>query len=266
MDDTYGINGKNRKLLYSLNSSGKNSFSVREASEILELPPDKTRLILSYFERRGWLARVKRGLYVSVPLGTANPHEYREAPWLVAGRVFSPCYIGGWSAAEYWELTEQIFNSVYVVTSRPFRSRITNVQGTDFVLKFRKKIILDHTKGVWIGNEKVFVSGPAQTVVDILDDPAAGAGIRHSADIVEAYFRSDAVNEDELLARIGEYGNRTIYKRLGFILESLGLSSAGFVEICRKNISRGYSVLDPTIKIKGTYSRRWNLRVNAGIK
>jgi len=266
MADTFGINKKNRKLLYYLNSSGKNLFSVREASEILELPADKTRLILSYFERRGWLTRVKPGLYVSVPLGTANPHEYREAPWLVAGRVFTPCYIGGWSAAEYWELTEQIFNSVYVVTSRPFRNKNINVQGTDFVLKFRKKIILDHTKGVWIGSEKVFVSGPSQTIVDILDDPAAGAGIRHAADIVEGYFRSEAANEMELLDYIGEYGNKTIYKRLGFILESLGLASEGFVETCRKKISRGYSALDPTIKIKGTYNRRWNLRVNAGIR
>lgn len=36
----------------------------------------------------------------------------------MAAKVFEPCYIGDWSAAECWDLTEQVFREVVVVTSR----------------------------------------------------------------------------------------------------------------------------------------------------
>ena len=266
MKNIAGINEKNRKLLESLNRFGKNIFSVKDAAKIMDLPIKYARLYLSYFARRGWLSRVKQGLYIAVPLGTVNPQEYKENPWIVANRVFAPCYIGGWSAAEYWDLTEQIFSSVYVFTSRLFRCKNTNVQGTDFVLKFFKKNASKHIKGVWIENVKIQVSDPTQTIVDILNDPSAGGGIRHVADIIENHFGSENKDEDKLVDCIKMNGNKTINKRLGFILESLHVSSDELIKFCLKNISQGYSIFDPSIKNKGTYNRRWNLRVNAEIR
>ena len=105
MKTSSGINEKNRRLLESLNRFGKKLFSIKEAAIIMRLSHEDARFYLAYFTRRGWLSRVKRGLYISVPLGTVNPQEYKENPWIVANRIFSPCYIGGWSAAEHWYLT-----------------------------------------------------------------------------------------------------------------------------------------------------------------
>lgn len=261
-----GINEKNRALVESLNRFGKKIFSIKDASRILELPVKNTRIYLAYFARRGWLSRVKRGLYISVPLGTVNPQEYKENSWIVANQVFSPCYIGGWSAAEHWEFTEQIFNTVYVFTYRAFRSKNTNVKGAGFVLTYLNTGNSKHTKGVWVENVKIQVSDPSQTIVDILSDPSAGGGIRHAAGIIENYFNSDHCDEAKLLEYIKENGNKTIYKRLGYILEVLHMPFEKAITTCRENISIGYSTFDPAIKNKGTYNRRWNLRVNAEIK
>jgi predicted transcriptional regulator of viral defense system len=263
-----GINEKNRKLLDALNRSGKNIFSIKDASNIIGLPIKKTSLYLGYLTRRGWLARVKRGLYISVPLGTDNPQEYKENPWIVANRIFSPCYIGGWSAAEHWELTEQIFNSICVVTSRSFRRKNTTIQGTAFLLKYLNSDLYKHMhiKSAWVENVKIQVSDPTQTIVDILDDPSSGGGIRHVNDIVKNYFESGHKDEAKLLAYIGERRNKTIYKRLGYILETLNIPADKVIKSCLKNISQGYSTFDPAIKNKGVYNRRWNLRVNAEIK
>ena len=266
MNRTSGILEKNRKLLESLNRAGKNLFSVRDASKIIGLPLNRTRLYLAYFARRGWLSRVKPGLYISVPLGTLNPQDYKENPWIVANRVFSPCYVGGWSAAEHWELTDQIFSSIFVFTGRLFRKKEVNIQGTDFVLKLVRKVSTGHTKSMWVENTKAQVSDPSQTVVDVLDDPATGGGIRHIAEIVKNYFDSKHRNDTELLKYIDEKNNRTIYKRLGYILEIFKGQSAELIETCRKNVSAGYSTLDPTIKGKSKFNRRWNLRINAGIE
>jgi predicted transcriptional regulator of viral defense system len=258
-----GIDTKKRRLLDLLNRLGKNIFSIEEAATITGLTIIEARLLLGYFARRGWLARVKPGLYTSVPLGTVNPQEYKENPWIVANRIFAPCYIGGWSAAEHWDLTDQIFNSIYVCTLKVFRNKAVNVQGTDFVLKRKKES--GHIKTVWIENTKIQVSDPAQTVVDILDDPSAGGGMRHVSEIVKNYFDSEHHDKFDLSKYLSECKNRTVYKRLGFIVETLKIDAAALVEECRKNMSVGYSVFDPQIKIKGIYNRRWNLRVNAEI-
>lgn len=265
MNTICGIDRKNRRLLDLLNQFGKKIFSIKEASKITSLSIKDTRKYLAYFARRGWLARIKPGFYISVPLGTKNPHEYKENPWLVANRIFSPCYIGGWSAAEHWDFTDQIFKSIFVFTARIFRKKEVSIQGTDFVLKLVRKKNFGHTKGVWVENVKIEVSDPAQTIVDILNDPVAGGGIRHVAEIIENYFNSEHRNDADLLKYISENKNRTIYKRLGFILETLNIRAPEAIEVCKKNISAGYSAFDPTVKVKGTFNRKWNLRVNSNI-
>jgi predicted transcriptional regulator of viral defense system len=263
MKNASGIDTKNRRLLDLLNRLGKNIFSIEEAAVITGLTIIEARLLLGYFARRGWLSRVKPGFYMSVPLGTMNPHEYKENPLIVANRIFAPCYIGGWSAAEHWDLTDQIFNSIYVCTSKVFRKKTTTIQGTEFILKLKRQA--GHTKSLWLENTKIQVSDPAQTVVDILDDPSSGGGMRHVSEIVKNYFESEHRNKFDLAMYLSECKNHTAYKRLGYMLEVLKIEAVDLIEECRKNISAGYSVFDPGIKTKGTYNRRWNLRVNAEI-
>ena len=43
------------------------------------------------------MSRVRRGLYVSVPLESRTADVPLEDPWLIAERLFAPCYIGGWA-------------------------------------------------------------------------------------------------------------------------------------------------------------------------
>jgi len=260
-----GISETNRKLLDDLARSQKGPFSIQEASKALGLPKNKTRILLAYLVRKGWLSRVKRGLYISVPLGTVNPQEYKEHPWIVANHVFAPCYIGGWSAAEHWELTDQIFNSVVIFTLRKFKNSSMNIQGTDFVVKRVSEKNFGVTKAAWIENIKVSVSDPLQTIVDILDDPFIGGGMRNVADIVQEYFKSQHRNDDEIVKYIDRKNNRTVYKRLGFLIESFGIEAIKLKETCKKKISAGFSLLDPTIEVKGSFNSKWNLRINVSM-
>lgn len=265
MEKKLGINEKNRGLLDLLNRFGKNLFSIKDASKIMGLSVKDTRIYLGYFARRGWLSRVKQGMYISVPLGTVSPQEYKENPWIVANRIFAPCNIGGWSAAEHWEFTDQIFNSIFVFTARLFRKKNITIQGTEFILKLVRTKKISHTKSIWIENVKVQVSDPSQTIVDVLDDPAVAGGIRHVSDIIRNYFNSEYRNDIGLLNYIKENKNRTAYKRLGYMLEISDINVPDIIKECHRNISSGYSVLDPAIKAKGSFNRRWNLRVNAEV-
>jgi predicted transcriptional regulator of viral defense system len=107
-----GISQRNRRYLERLHRERSVAFDVATAARIWGLDHASAARLLGYLARRGWLSRVRRGLYVAVPLDARRSGEWTEDPWIVADRVFSPCYIGGWSACEHWDLTDQVFRTM----------------------------------------------------------------------------------------------------------------------------------------------------------
>lgn len=261
-----GITKNNRILLDILNRKQKGPFVLSEAVKMLGLSYVKTSHLLAYWAFKGWLTRIRRGLYITVPLGAINPAERKEDTWIVASRVFDPCYIGGWSACEHWDLTEQIFKDIMVFTSHMVRKRKISIQDTLYIVKTVKEEKIFGTSIVWRGQTKIKISDPSRTIADILDDPSIGGGIRHIADIIKQYFEGEHKDENKLFDYIKRLNNKAIYKRLGYILEALDLKFPNAVNTCLSYISKGYSYLDPASSVKGRILRRWNLRINATIK
>jgi len=249
-----------------LHAQFRGPFTVEDAVATLGFDAERTRRFLAYLASRGWLSRVQSGVYIVVPLDATRPADWREDPWLVAARIFAPCYIGGWSACEHWGLTEQIFREIQVITSRKVRHRRPVIQGTQFQVTVRSASLLFGTRVVWRRDMQVMVSDPTRTVVDLLDDPALGGGMRHVAEVVQAYLSSDMRDDDLLQDYIARLGNRTIYKRLGFLIEALGLEIPALVTVCQQMMSSGDTVLDPTMKKKGRLLKRWNLWINVRIR
>ena len=80
--------------------------------------------------------------------------------WIIADRLYSPCYIGGWSAAEYWSLTEQTFRRLSLWQPKP-RNRTPNIKGTPFSLITISDKTLFGLKPVWKGQIKLSISDPS---------------------------------------------------------------------------------------------------------
>jgi predicted transcriptional regulator of viral defense system len=257
-----GINRQNRAHLERLHRELPAAFNVADASRVLDLDPDRTRRLLGYLARRGWLSRVRRGLYVAVPLDTRRPGEWIEDPWVVAERVFEPCYIGGWSACEHWDLTEQVFRTVLVVTAKKVRDREPVIQGMPYRVTVRTEDKFFGTSPVWRDQVRVQVSDPSRTIVDLLDDPTLGGGMRTVADVLYEYFASEH-RKDPMLVDYGDrLGNRAVFKRLGFLLEHLGIDAPALLKACLERRSAGLVALDPSVDVKGRIVRRWGVRVN----
>jgi len=108
------------------------------------------------------------------------------------------------------------------------------------------------------------VSDPSRTIIDVLDDPSIGGGIRHVASMVGEYLTAEHRNEGQLVEYGDRLGNRTVFKRLGWILEVLDHGDA-LVEACLERRSAGLAKLDPTVDATGRIVRRWGLRVNVAL-
>lgn len=262
MSDAKGISVANRENLETLHRHMKGPFSVADAAQVWSLSAVRARRLVAYLASRGWLSRVRRDCYTTVPLGATSPKQWREDPWVVAAKTFAPCYLGGWTACEHWGLTEQIFREMIVFTTRRVRNRREEIQGT----RFRVKVIADSRMfgliDVWRAQNQVRLSDPSRTIVDLLDDPPLGGGMRHVAEVLRTYFEGTSRNDDLIADYAGRIGNRTVFKRLGYLLETLGITSVKITELCHQQMSKGISLLDPGAKPAGPILKRWKMRLN----
>ena len=259
---TAGINRENRTLLERLHREMPGAFDVDRAAKALCVEPARARQLLAYLARRGWLSRIRRGLYVAVPLDSRRPGEWTEDPWIVAERTFAPCYIGGWTACEHWGFTEQTFRTVLVMTAKKVRDRDQELQGIRYRLAVRSENKFFGTSPVWRSQVRVQVSDPARTMVDVLDDPTLGGGMRNVADMIHEYLASEHRSDDQLVDYGDQLGNGAVFKRLGFVVEHLGIDAPDLVTACKNRRSAGLITLDPSVRATGRIVRRWGIRAN----
>jgi len=260
METISGLGKKDRKRLSAIYRETKGTISVREAAGILDIDSADASKMLSRWAQKGWLSRVRRGLYVRVPLESSTSDIPLEDPWIVADRLFSPCYIGGWSAAEYWDLTEQIFRTIVVMTTKRPRDRAPVIKGTSFMLRTVSEKTLFGTKSIWRGQVKVSISDPSRTILDMLADPRLGGGIRPTLDVFLNYMKSENRDVPLLTEYAKRLGNGAVFKRLGFLMERYAPDQAAAVALCKNQLTKGLAKLDPSRKA-GKLATRWRLWV-----
>jgi predicted transcriptional regulator of viral defense system len=260
-----GLGKLDRSRLASLLKSAGAAVTVRQASELLSVPPEKARFLLGSWCRKGWLSRVKPGVYVYVPLQASTPDVMVDEPWLLAQILFKPCYIGGWSAAAHWDFTEQIFDTTFVVTTKKVRTREQKLKGVRFQVKTTQSARMFGTKKIWIESNPVEISDPTKTVIDLLNDPSLAGGGRMMADMFFSYMRSDHKSRELLLKYAEQMDSGAVYKRMGFLLEKLFPAEMELIQKCQSKMRAGYSQLDPSNPGKVLITH-WGLWVPKGWK
>ena len=256
-----GIGSKSRKRLKTIIESSSDSIlTPKLVSNTLSLPQNESARLLSRWHNAGWLKRIKRGMYWPIPL------EYDlkspvEDEWLVADKVFSPGYIGGFSAVKHWDFTEQLFLTTFYLTVKPVVLREVVLGSVKLKLKTIKPYKMFGTKMVWRNNVKVKISDPSKTVIDLLDDPHLGGGMRVVQDFFMEYWNT-GYRDIKLLIQYGrKMRNKTIFKRLGFLLEINELVDDRTIKSLQNKISAGYSAFDPSVR-GNFFIRKWNLQVS----
>jgi len=263
MREITGLGKVDRERLSAIIRGTRGTVSVDEAAGILGVSSVSAAKMLSRWSKKGWLSRVRQGLYIPVPLESRRADIPLEDPWLVAERLYRPCYIGGWSAAEYWDLTEQIFRTVVVLTTQKPRDRTPSIKETDFLIRTVSEKAMFGLKPVWRGRVRVSVSDPTRTVVDMLSVPSLGGGIRSTADMLISYLRSETGNLGLLVEYGDRLGNGAVFKRLGFLLERVAPENGLFIEACQNRITTGNAKLDPRLGADRLITR-WRLWVPEG--
>ena len=167
MSEPAGISARGRAELARVMGVDRRFVAPQDLVETLGIDADTAAKKLSRWAEDGWVRRVRRGLYIPVPVDAANPAAWSEDPLLVAAEIWSPCYFTGWTAARHWSLTEQVFRATVLKTTGRVRSSPVHLLDHEYLVSHVPDDALAWgTKSVWIADTRVRFAGPARTVVD----------------------------------------------------------------------------------------------------
>lgn len=259
-----GISASGRGELAAVMGRGRRFVGVDEAATALNLDSHTAAKKLARWAEQGWLRRVRRGLYISVPVDAEDPKAWSEDALVIASAVWSPCYFTGWTAANHWGLTEQVFRTTVLKTTGRVRASTVLLLGHEYMITHVTKPLMEWgIESFWHDERRLHIADPARTVIDILDTPSLGGGIRHAGEILGAYLNEH--DPERLVAYGDRLANATVFKRLGYLLEAMGRGESGLLAACRKRLSSGISLLDPDGPRSGPRSTAWALRLNVRV-
>ncbi len=198
-----GLGGFERRILSALAALERPTITAGDLVSTTGLSRQRANLALSRLSRKGWLRRLRRGVYKVVPLSAESGRAAIEDPLAVAMSLFAPCYISGWTAAEYWELTEQVSNSIMIRSAKPQRAAHQKLGGVNFIVRRVPESSIFGTTNVWSGTVAIVMATSHRTVIDLLDAPETGGGGRQALDIIRSYWQRPG-NDPDLLLEIGD--------------------------------------------------------------
>ena len=262
-NDTLGIRGglsrNESRLLAALSEKGKSIFKIGDIRAELNCSYEYAKVLVNNLAKKKWVIVLNRGVYLIVPLSAGVKSLHTEHEFVIASHLVSPYYIAYWSALNFYGFTEQTPFTVFVATPKRIRSREVLDIKFKFVTLSRKKFF--GFEPVLFSTSSINVSGREKTLADALDHPEYCGGM---VEVAKSLWNA---KDDLSIEKVGVYakrmGNITIVKRLGYLVESLGIGvDYEVLDKLRGMISRGMSKFDPALPKKGRYISRWNLLLN----
>lgn len=259
-----GISASGRAELTAVLGESRRFVTPAGVASALDLESPVAAKKLARWAEQGWVRRVRRGLYIGVPVDAADPFRWSEDPLAVATEVWHPCYFSGWTAARHWGLTEQVFRTTVVRTPNRVRAAREQLLDHDYLVSHvPTEAMTWGLRSHWLSDVKVQVADPARCVVEMLDRPALGGGIRHVAEVLASYL--DEHTPADLVQAGDRWGNMAVFKRLGYLAESLDLGDHDLVDACKARLSQGVALLDPDVPRAGHRVMQWGLLLNVAV-
>lgn len=254
-------------LLDNLFLIRKGVFSTEDAVKAVGWPRKELHPVLFRLVKKGKLARIKRGLFCLVPPGTRGSEKGYPQNWFLIARALAadkPYFISHYSAMQLHGMTSQSIQTIFISQSVQRRSPQELRIPIRFVTVPKKRFWGLEEK--WVTNEeKIWVSDRERTVCDILDRPDLGGGISEIARGL--WLVKKEIGASKLVRYAKRFGSYAAAKRLGFLMETLGVGSPQQIkemyQFIRSSVS--YAFFDPTLKKTGRHLRRWRLRLNLEI-
>ena len=248
------------EFLSRLAAKGKSIISTDEA-EMVWQGSTPVNVVLHRLEKKGWLQRLDRGVYLLIPLDAGPERFWSESPLVIASHLIEPAAVAYWSALHYWQMTEQIPRITFVQSTK--RKRPVEIQGMPFQFVTVKD---DRFFGIaerQVNDKKFKLTDREKTLIDCADRPDLSGGIAQlSQALKNEYSQVDWAKVDDYFER---WGGGTVVKRIGYLVDVMGVpvpDRERRLKRWKALLTRGISPLEPGASKAGPIVTSWQIRVN----
>lgn len=240
-------------------------FSFAQVSEYFSVMSKADYEFVEDLARKGVLTQLRSGLYAVNPRREKGhelmPNWHKVAEALVYPKEY---YIAYYSALQVHELIIQPALREYVVVKERTYPKVRHILNIPFEIIYSKEAQFFGYKKKWINDhDKIFCSDLEKTIIDCLHKPQYAGGMEG---IVKAMDKaSEKIKPNVLVDYAIRFNVQAVIKRLGYVLDKMKLYPTE-QNILNQLITDAYTRLDPSLKIKGSFHRKWRIEDNVDLE
>ena len=248
------------KLLLTLEEKELSSFTINDAKDILKTSSSSVWHVLYRLVQKRRIHRIERGKYLLIPAKAGVEGNWSEYFQILLPNLIDVYYIGFYTAMDYWNMTEQIPQTVFVATTK-------RKQNLEFGYQNYKFITLSEKKFFGFVQEKIYkdnyfnISSKEKTIIDGLTHPEYCGGL---VEVLKAMWNVREELDWGIVIKMAEQIKiDVVLKRLGYLLSILDIEKNISEEIKNKINKTSYHYLDyATIAPKVETSKDYKLIIN----
>ncbi len=238
----------------------KTIVTVKDLDRLFNFSPEDRKQLVFRLKKKKIFTPIKRGVYVFSPLESGP--EGRGVDELLIPPLFFPkknYYIGYSTMFNYFGLTEQLFQTVYVLnTSVRVKKIICGISYKFIRVPENRMFGLETIK---VKETDVNISSKERTLIDLLYFNKPVGGITSAIAIFTQVVKEGECDTKKLIEYAARFPNITTRKRIGVILEGLGISEAILRPLAKSVERTAISSLNGTRK--GQLNKKWMAIINA---
>jgi len=255
---------KEQEIYFSLLNRGKKVVSINQLSGMNR---GYARKMLFSLNKKGALYRIAKGCYIVIPPDMiANPLKFINDPYLVIDQLMEifdeKYYVGYQSAAQLHGIAEQMPLSMSVIVLNQKRPLHFGNQRIYFRKTSMSKFF--GINKIKYSDSSLNISNKEKTIIDCLDRYDLCGGIDEVTQIISNAIED--INGIKLIQYLKRFDSKPLLQRVGFILEKLLQNGFDVDKILLKEMEKLVGekryYLDPKMKGKGRYSKRWKIIEN----
>lgn len=184
-----------------------------------------------------------------------NKYTLQKDPLVVASNITWPSYVSCWPALRYYNLTEQLPQVIFIITTRARKNREINLDNSKIIfIKTKPKYFFGYKKERY-GNFNIFIADKEKALID----SALFRKISFSEISEIVKNNRDELNENIIINYLIKIKNKALIKRFGFLLDKIGADN---YDKLGKFIDFKYIPLEYAIKAKGGKNKKWKIIEN----
>lgn len=233
--------------------------TAEDFDRLFNLSPNNRKQVVFRLKKKKILTPIKRGVYAFSPL-EAGP-EGTGVDELLIPPLFFPkknYYIGYSTMFNYYGFTEQLFQTVYVLNTTKRMERIICGLSYKFIRIPQNRMY--GIKKIKVKNVEVNISSKERALIDLLYFNKPVGGITSAVEIFTEIVKNNKCDIKKLVEYAASFPNITTRKRIGLILEGVGIARNILRPLVKSVEKTAVSSFDGTRR--GTLNKKWRVIIS----